>query len=69
MEVKEITKKRSLRQRLFIIMITCILVPFILLTVFLAYQLLTNIDYFIGLGYNSLEALKSPLIITIAIVL
>ncbi|MFX1241782.1 MAG: tetratricopeptide repeat protein [Promethearchaeota archaeon] len=68
MEVREIRKKRSLRQRLFIIMIACILIPFMLLTVFLAFQLLTNIDYFIGLGYTSLETLKSPLIITIIIV-
>ncbi|MFW9999711.1 MAG: tetratricopeptide repeat protein [Candidatus Hodarchaeota archaeon] len=67
MEVKKIRKRRTLRQRLFIVMITCISIPFILLTIFLAYQLLTNIDYFIGLGYSSLEALKSPLIITIII--
>jgi tetratricopeptide (TPR) repeat protein len=49
-------------------MIICILIPFVLLTIFLAYQLLTNIDYFITLGYSSLEALKSPLIITIIII-
>ncbi|NHJ21635.1 MAG: tetratricopeptide repeat protein [Candidatus Lokiarchaeota archaeon] len=68
MEVKKISKKRSLRQRLFIIMISCILIPFILLTIFLVFQLLTNIDYFIGLGYSSLETLKIPVIITIIIV-
>ncbi|MFX0105717.1 MAG: tetratricopeptide repeat protein [Candidatus Hodarchaeota archaeon] len=68
MEVKKISKRRPLRQRLFITMVCCILIPFVLLTIFLAYQLLTNIDYFIGLGYGTLEALKSPLIITIIIV-
>jgi tetratricopeptide (TPR) repeat protein len=72
MEVKKIGKRKPLWQRLFITMIICILIPFVLLTIFLAYQLLTNIDYFIGLGYVSLEALKSPfiiIIITVAIVI
>ncbi|MFX0036381.1 MAG: HAMP domain-containing protein, partial [Candidatus Hermodarchaeota archaeon] len=71
MEIKEkFGKKRSLRQRIITTMVVCILIPFIILTIVLMLQLISNIDYFIEIGGGSndaLEALKAPLITTFII--
>lgn len=65
---KGIRKKRSLRKRIIITMIVCILVPFLILTIALVLQLLSNIDFFISEGVSGLEVLKAPIIITFIII-
>jgi len=68
---KGLGKRGSLRQRIITTMIVCILVPFVILTIVLMLQLISNIDYFIEIGggaNDSLEALKAPLIATFIII-
>ncbi len=68
---QSIGRKKSLRRRIILTMAICILIPFVILTVFLIYQLFSNINTFIkdgGGSYDSLEALKSPIIISFIIV-
>lgn len=69
--MSRIGKKRSIRQRIIITMIACILIPFLILTFALVLLLISNIDEFIieGMGLNdALEALKAPIIITFIII-
>ncbi len=64
---QDFSKKKSLKNRIMITMIICILLPFVILTLVLVLQLISNIDYFIDIGggaYDSLNTLKIPIIIT-----
>jgi len=67
MEIKEkLGRKRSLRVRIIITMVLCILIPVVVLSVALVLLLISNIDEFIELGggaYDPLEVVKGRLII------
>ncbi|MHA2281263.1 MAG: tetratricopeptide repeat protein [Promethearchaeota archaeon] len=65
---QSIGRKKSLRRRIILTMMVCILIPFVILTIALIFQLLSNIDAFIDDGHTSLEALKGPMITTFIIV-
>ncbi|MHA2390655.1 MAG: tetratricopeptide repeat protein [Promethearchaeota archaeon] len=66
---KQKKRKKSLRKRIITTMVICILVPFLILTIALVLQLLSNIDEFIATGsYDYLEAFKAPIIITFIII-
>ncbi|MHA2034988.1 MAG: tetratricopeptide repeat protein [Promethearchaeota archaeon] len=67
-DVAQIGRKKSLRKRIILTMIACILIPFVILTIVLILQLFSIIDEYIDLGFGSLEAFKVPLIITFIIV-
>jgi tetratricopeptide (TPR) repeat protein len=62
----DIGRKKSLRRRIIVTMVICILIPFVILTFALIGLLFSNIDVFIAppYGYSSLEALKVPIIVT-----
>ena len=70
---KQNKRKKSLRKRIITTMVICILVPFLILTIALVLQLLSNIDEFITNAmppgsYDYLEAFKIPIIITFIII-
>ena len=70
---KQSKRKKSLRKRIITTMVICILVPFLILTIALVLQLLSNIDEFITNAappgsYDYLEAFKAPIIVTFIII-
>ena len=68
---QSIGRKKSLRRRIILTMAVCIIGALILLTAVLIFQLFSTIDTFIEDGgglYDSLEALKIPILITFIIV-
>lgn len=68
LDVQQIGKKKSLRRRIILTMIACILIPFVILTIALILQLFSIIDEYVNLGFGSVEAFKVPLIITFIII-
>jgi len=69
MQIEEkLVKSKSLNNRIITTMVACIIIPFVIMMIALEFLLNSNIDEFIDLGFTTLSALRTPLIITFLIV-